>query len=130
MTSKMNDCEKAKAVISDRNVSLIEISRKYKIPYQTLKNWRANPDKLKKAHWERVFLLANLYHKRSTTSKMNDFKKAKAFISDRNIRLIEVYRKYKIPYQTLKNWRVNPDKLKKASWERVFLLANLYHKKV
>ncbi|MEK3530270.1 hypothetical protein AAA431_10985 [Lactobacillus crispatus] len=64
MTSKkMNDFEKAKAVIIDKNNSLIDISKKYSIPYQTLKNWRANPESLKKAAWERVHLLAVIYDK-------------------------------------------------------------------
>lgn len=57
---------------------------------------------------------------------MNDFEKAKAFLADRNVKLIEISKKYKIPYQTLKNWSSDPDKLKKASWERVHLLADLY----
>ena len=57
---------------------------------------------------------------------MNDFEKAKEFLINKNIKLIKLSKKYKIPYQTLKNWRSNPDKLKKASWERVYLLANLY----
>jgi hypothetical protein len=62
MTSKsMNDLEKAQIFLSDKNVKLVDVARKYNIPYQTLKNWRADPEKLKKSAWERVHLLAKLY---------------------------------------------------------------------
>ncbi len=66
---KVNELEKALAFIKDKNNSLIEISRKHDIPYQTLRNWRSNPDKLSKSSWERVHLLAALYDKKEK-SKM------------------------------------------------------------
>lgn len=63
MTSNMNDFEKAKVFITNRNHKLIDISQEYDIPYQTLKNWRANPEKMRKSAWERVHLLAKIYDK-------------------------------------------------------------------
>lgn len=60
----LNEYQKAKAFIVNKNNSLIETSRKYKIPYQTLKQYRGNPKKLKKANWQRVHLLSTLYDQR------------------------------------------------------------------
>lgn len=60
----LNEYQKAKTFIVNKNNSLIETSRKYKIPYQTLKQYRGNPEKLKKANWQRVHLLSTLYDQR------------------------------------------------------------------
>ena len=57
----MNDLEKAKLLIENKNNSLVDISRKYNIPVQTLRNLRHDPSKMKKASWERVHLLAQIY---------------------------------------------------------------------
>lgn len=59
----MNDLEKAKLLIEDKNNSLIDISRKYDIPVQTLRNMRHDPSKMKKMSWERIHLLAKIYDK-------------------------------------------------------------------
>ena len=58
---KVNDLEKAIAFIEDKNNSLLEVSKKHDIPYQTLRNWRSNPKQLRKSSWQRVHLLATLY---------------------------------------------------------------------
>lgn len=52
--------EKAQAVITDRNLKLTEMSKILDIPLRTLKEYRAHPDKLKTAAWERVAKLAHL----------------------------------------------------------------------
>lgn len=62
--SKMNDFEKAKVFIADKNNSLTALSKELKIPLATLNRYRANPDKLKKVAWERVHELAALYDKK------------------------------------------------------------------
>lgn len=70
MTSKkMNDLDKAVKLIADKNTSLIKLSRKHKIPYQSLKNLRQNPAKLKKTSWERVHLFAQIYDKTQEVQK-------------------------------------------------------------
>lgn len=54
------DLEKAQAVITDRNTKLTETSKLLDIPLRTLKEYRAHPEKLKVASWERVAKLAHL----------------------------------------------------------------------
>lgn len=62
----MNEFEKAKAVIVDRNNSLPHISKQLKIPLDTLKKYRHEPDKLRTAAWERVHEIAKLYDSHTT----------------------------------------------------------------
>ena len=57
----MNDFEKAKALIVDKNNSLTDIEKQTGISYPRLSVYRANPEKLKMAAWEKVHALANLY---------------------------------------------------------------------
>lgn len=57
----MNDFEKAKAFICDKNNSLTVMSEQLNIPLPTLKSYRGNPQKLKTAAWERVYMLAGEY---------------------------------------------------------------------
>lgn len=59
--TKMNDFEKAKSYVCDRNNRLADISKKSGIPVPTLNSYRANPEKLKTAAWERVYKLAIAY---------------------------------------------------------------------
>lgn len=54
----MNEYEKAKAFVCDKNHSLSECSKKLGIALPTLKKYRGNPEKLKTAAWERVHALA------------------------------------------------------------------------
>lgn len=68
----MNELEKAIYFLTDKNISLIDISKKYGIPYQTLRNLRSNPQKIKKASWSRVHLLAKLYDEQEKEFKMTD----------------------------------------------------------
>ena len=55
------DLEKAQAFVSDRNNKLTKTSEKLGIPVRTLKEYRAHPEKLRTASWERVAILAHLY---------------------------------------------------------------------
>ncbi|VTX52601.1 hypothetical protein [Limosilactobacillus oris] len=57
----MNELEKAKAFIVDKNNSLTEVSKKVGIPLPTLKAYRSEPDKLRTAAWNRVHMLAGEY---------------------------------------------------------------------
>lgn len=58
----MNEYEKARAVIVDRNNRLPKVSKQTGIPLPTLKAYRMHPDKLKTASWENVHKIAQLYH--------------------------------------------------------------------
>ena len=55
------DLEKAQAFVNDRNNKLTKVSEKLGIPVRTLKEYRAHPEKLRVASWERVATLARLY---------------------------------------------------------------------
>lgn len=57
----MNDLEKAKQLIQNKNVVLTELSVKTDIPVQTLKNLRYDLSQLDKSSWKRVHLLAEIY---------------------------------------------------------------------
>lgn len=57
---------------------------------------------------------------------MNEFEKAKAFITDKNNGLTETSKKLGIPVITLKKYRANPEKLRTAAWVRVYNLAKEY----
>ncbi|WP_242363771.1 hypothetical protein [Limosilactobacillus antri] len=60
----MDDFEKAKAFICDKNNGLSATSRKLGIPRPTLKRYRSDPETMKNAAWERVHELAALYDKK------------------------------------------------------------------
>ena len=51
----MNDLEKAKLLIENKNNSLVDISRKYNIPVQTFRNLRHDPSKMKKVSFWCIF---------------------------------------------------------------------------
>ena len=55
------DLEKAQAFVNDRNNKLTKVSEKSGIPVRTLKEYRAHPEKLRVASWERVATLSRLY---------------------------------------------------------------------
>ncbi len=57
----MNELEKAKLYICDRNNRLTETSKRLNIPLPTLNMYRHSPDKLRTTAWERVHKLAKLY---------------------------------------------------------------------
>ena len=65
----MDNLQKAKALLTDRNINLTEIAKNSDIPYESLKVLRYNPDKIKKASWERVNKLASIYNTRSNSTK-------------------------------------------------------------
>lgn len=57
----MNDFEKAKTFLCDKNNSLTMISKKTGISYSRLSVYRAEPSKLERAIWINVHKLAQLY---------------------------------------------------------------------
>lgn len=57
----MNDLDKAKKLVFDKNVSLSDLSSITKIPLETLKNMRYKRSKIENASWSRVHLLAEYY---------------------------------------------------------------------
>ena len=57
---------------------------------------------------------------------MDELKKAKALLSDRNIKLTDLAEDTHIPYESLRTLRYDLSKVDKASWERVHLLAQIY----
>lgn len=57
---------------------------------------------------------------------MDELKKAKALLSDRNIKLTDLAEKTNIPYESLRTLRYDLSKVDKASWERVHTLALTY----
>lgn len=58
-------------------------------------------------------------------SRGNELDKAKQAIANRNMKLTDISKALEIPHQSLKNYRQDPDKLDKASWERVNKLSQL-----
>ena len=54
------DLEKAQAFVNDRNNKLTKVSEKLGIPVRTLKEYRAHPEKLRVASWEREANLARM----------------------------------------------------------------------
>ena len=56
-----SELDRAKALIADKNNSLKQISEITKIPYQSLRNYRANISSLDKASWLRINLLSQVY---------------------------------------------------------------------
>ena len=63
----MNDLEKAKLVLADRNITLKTISEKTGVPFQTVKGYSANLYKLKAIAWYRVYAIAQLYDCKSSS---------------------------------------------------------------
>lgn len=59
---------------------------------------------------------------------MTDFEKAKAYLVDRNHRLVDINRQSKIPLSTLNEYRKEPERLRTAAWETVHRLAKLADK--
>lgn len=57
----LNDYEKARIVVLDKNNSFAALHEQCKLSISRLKFYRANPDGLKKANWEAVNRLANMY---------------------------------------------------------------------
>lgn len=60
----LTECEKATALLANRHNRIKDISKKTNIPYTTLKDYSADPDKLKTAAWERVHRLSLIYEKK------------------------------------------------------------------
>lgn len=56
----MNECEIAQKFIVDRNNHLTTMHKETGIALRTLKSYRANPEKLETAAWNKVHNLAKL----------------------------------------------------------------------
>lgn len=58
----MNDLEKAKALVGDKNTSLKDLADKCKFSsYSTLRHDRVNLEKLEDASYQRIHELAKIY---------------------------------------------------------------------
>lgn len=57
---------------------------------------------------------------------MDELKKAKVLLSDRNIKLTNLAEKTNIPYESLRTLRYDLSKVDKASWKRIHSLALTY----
>lgn len=57
----MNDLEKAQRLLQNKDVRLIDLSKKYSLKYQTVRLYRSKIQNLKKASWETVYTLAKAY---------------------------------------------------------------------
>lgn len=57
---------------------------------------------------------------------MDELKKAKVLLSDRNIKLTNLAEKTNIPYESLRTLRYDLSKVDKASWKRIHTLALTY----
>lgn len=55
-----SDLTNAQVLIGEHNIPLTEISKRTGISLPTIKNYRANPEKLKTASWENVHKLSEL----------------------------------------------------------------------
>lgn len=58
----LTDVERAKQLLTDRNVKITTLSRNTGIPAFTLYNYRKNPDALKKASYANIGRLVNMYY--------------------------------------------------------------------
>lgn len=58
----MNSLEKAQALVSDKNTSLVELAKKCKhSSYNTLRHDRVNLEKMEDASYKRIHELARIY---------------------------------------------------------------------
>ena len=58
----MNSLEKAQALVSDKNTSLVELAKKCKYSsYNTLRHDRVNLEKMEDASYKRIHELARIY---------------------------------------------------------------------
>lgn len=57
----LTECEKAAALLANRRIKIKDVATKTGIPYTTIKNYSADPDKLRTAAWERVHKLSLIY---------------------------------------------------------------------
>lgn len=79
-----SELDRAKALLLNKNNSLAEINKQTKIPYQSLRNYRVNIDKLKDASWKRVNVLSQLYdiYEISKNMSQDDVKDLQSTIHD------------------------------------------------
>jgi 2-iminoacetate synthase ThiH len=61
MIKVKNDFEKAQALLANRSFKLKYISESAEIPYDTVRAYSCDPQKMKTAAWKRVHKLAQIY---------------------------------------------------------------------
>lgn len=66
----MNDLQKAKALILNRQVRLKTVSEKTDIPYATIRSYVSYPEKMETAAWIRIHKLAGLYDEMEKTNEI------------------------------------------------------------
>ena len=59
---------------------------------------------------------------------MNDLEIAQKLIKDKNTNLTELSKTTSIAYSTLTKYRLTPDKMRKAAWEKIYALAEYARK--
>ncbi|WP_049184089.1 hypothetical protein [Limosilactobacillus fermentum] len=59
----INELDKAKAVVTDKNNSFAKLKKGSGVSIPTLKAYRADPEKLRTARWSTVHKLASMYNK-------------------------------------------------------------------
>lgn len=69
---KLNDCQKACAVVTDKNNSFAELSKWSGMSIPRLKQLRAEPIKLETTKWIAVHKLAKMYDEQEKINKMNE----------------------------------------------------------
>lgn len=129
----MNDLEKARQLLLDKSVKLIDVSKETSITPPTLSNYVTHPEKLQKATWINIHKLANVFNrinKISTNEKEDDIAKVQKLLNNRSVSLKELSNKLDIPYITLRSWVSYPTKMPKAAWSKVHKLAIFYDTEV
>lgn len=88
--TKMNELEKAKAVLVDKRISLKDLSKISGVGYQTMKNYRMNNTRLDRASWQTIHNMAQTYERLERDSAMSEKERDK-FIQ----KLSELFDKWK-----------------------------------
>lgn len=61
-------------------------------------------------------------------NNLNDYEKAKKLLKAKIIKQKDIAENTKISYNTIKMYSKTPEKMKVASWEKVYKLAKFYDK--
>lgn len=59
----------------------------------------------------------------------NDLELAAKFITDRKVNLVELSKETGISHTTLARFRHNPEQMRRASWDKVYRLAEMAKRK-
>lgn len=77
----MNDLEKARALILDKDTNLTELAIMCDIKPQTLRVYRMKPERLKKMAWETINKMAEIYKERQVSKMLNNDYRLKNVLS-------------------------------------------------